>query len=111
VSETNRRRDDKKPTNRSGGEMNEQHTLIAFLCVLGAIVLLFMIASTLLYFGRSVEAIGIGGVMTGLIGILGTFKPRTTTPDSPQPVNIVNPPGDPVNVEDSAATDRAEGRP
>jgi hypothetical protein len=57
--------------------VTERHTLIAFLCVLGAIVILFMIASALLYLGKSVEAIGIGGVMTGLIGILGTFKPRT----------------------------------
>lgn len=76
--------------------MTDRHTLIAFLCVLGAIVVLFCIASVLLYFGKSVEAIGIGGVMTGLIGILGTFKPRTTTPDGPQDVNVTNPPTEPV---------------
>lgn len=45
---------------------------------------------------KSVEAIGIGGVMTGLIGILGTFKPRTTTPDEPQDVNVVNKTKNPV---------------
>lgn len=56
--------------------MTDRHTLIAFLSVLAALVLLFAIASVLLYFGRSVEAIGIGGVMTGLIGILGSFRPR-----------------------------------
>lgn len=55
--------------------MSERHTFIAFLAILGAIVLLFAIASLLLYHGRSVEAVGIGGVMTGLIGVLGTFRP------------------------------------
>ncbi len=60
--------------------MTDKHTLIAFMATLAAIVLLFCIASVLLYFGRSVEAIGIGGVMTGLIGILGTFKPASRTP-------------------------------
>ena len=57
--------------------MTEKHALIAFESVLLAIVVLFALACFLLYLGRSVEAIGIGGVMTGLIGILGTFKPRT----------------------------------
>lgn len=56
--------------------MTDRHTLIAFLSVLGAIVVLFAIASYLLFLGKSVEAIGIGGVMTGLIGILGSFRPR-----------------------------------
>jgi hypothetical protein len=55
---------------------NDKHNLIAFLSVLSAIVLLFMIASVLLYFSRSVEAIGIGGAITGLIGVLGTFRPQ-----------------------------------
>lgn len=79
--------------------MTERHTLIAFLSVLAAIVALFCIASLLLYFGKSVEAIGIGGVMTGLIGILGTFKPRSAPPDGPQDVNVTNPPNNPVPVE------------
>lgn len=57
--------------------MTDKHTLIAFLATLGAIVLLFGLSALCLWAGRSVEAIGIGGVMTGLIGILGTFKPRT----------------------------------
>ena len=74
--------------------MNERHTLTAFLSVLGAIVLLFSIASVLLYFGRSVEAIGIGGVMTGLIGILGTFRPQQ------RKVEVDQPEGKPVPVEE-----------
>lgn len=59
--------------------MDDKHNLIAFLAVLGAIVLLFGISALCLYNGRSVEAIGIGGVMTGLIGVLGTFRPRQAT--------------------------------
>src|SRR3712207_8210097 len=54
------------------------HILIAFLSVLAAIVLLFCVACLLLYFGKSVEAIGVGGVMTGLIGILGTLDRKST---------------------------------
>jgi hypothetical protein len=50
--------------------------LIAFTATLGAIVLLFAMACVCLYNGKSVEAIGIGGVMTGLIGVLGTFRPN-----------------------------------
>lgn len=50
--------------------------LWAFLATLGAIVLLFGMACFCLYNGKSVEAVGIGGVMTGLIGVLGTFRPQ-----------------------------------
>ncbi len=56
--------------------MNDNHRLIAFLAVLGAIVILFIAACVCLFWGKSVEAIGIGGVMTGLIGVLGSFSPR-----------------------------------
>lgn len=61
--------------------MNERQSLIAFLAVLGAIVLLFLVSAACLYAGRSVEAIGIGGVMTGLIGVLGSFRAQTHRPD------------------------------
>jgi hypothetical protein len=65
--------------------MTERHSLIAFLSVLGAIVLLFLVSAACLYAGKSVEAIGIGGVMTGLIGVLGSFRPqsRRTPGDRP----------------------------
>ena len=56
----------------------DKHTLIAFLATLGAIVVLFVAACVCLAFSKSVEAIGIGGVMTGLIGVLGTFRPRSS---------------------------------
>lgn len=67
--------------------MTDKHMLVAFLATLGAIVILFAMASVCLYYGRSVEAIGIGGVMTGLIGVLGTFRPqaRQHSPEDPQP--------------------------
>lgn len=56
--------------------MADKHMLIAFLATLGAIVLLFAMACWCLYNNKSVEAIGIGGVMTGLIGVLGSFRPQ-----------------------------------
>lgn len=70
--------------------MTEHHTLIAFLSVLSAIVLLFLMACILLYFGKSVEAIGIGGVMTGLIGVLGTFRPATKAAQNVEKADTVN---------------------
>lgn len=67
--------------------MTERQVLIAFLATLSAIVVLFLIAGVLLYFGKSVEAVGIGGVMTGLIGVLGSFRPqiRHTPAEPPSP--------------------------
>lgn len=73
--------------------MNERQAFFAFLAILGSIVLLFSIASLLLYFGRSVEAVGIGGVMTGLIGVLGSFTPQR------RKVEVDNPTSNPVPVE------------
>ena len=61
--------------------MTERHTLIAFLATLIAIVIMVGMALVALARGQSLEAVGIGGAVTGLIGVLGTFKPRTTTPD------------------------------
>lgn len=64
--------------------MSERHTLIAFLSVLSAICYLATIAAILAWFGRYAEALGFGGLTTGLVGLIGTFKPRTTNPDVPQ---------------------------
>lgn len=66
---------------------DDRHNLIAFLATLGAIIILFIAACICLGFGKSVEAIGIGGVMTGLIGVLGTFRPRqsVTPPQQADP--------------------------
>lgn len=72
---------------------SDNHTLIAFLAVLSSIVLLFLLACILLYFGKSVEAIGIGGVMTGLIGVLGSFRPQSKPSGQPgDPVSTVEEP-------------------
>jgi hypothetical protein len=57
--------------------MTEQHNLIAFLATLTAIVVLVGMALIALSRGQSLEAVGIGGAVTGLIGVLGTFRPRT----------------------------------
>jgi hypothetical protein len=83
--------------------MTDLYTFRAFLAVLVAIVVLYAIGAILAYNGKPMEALGLGGAGTGLIGILGTFKPRTTTPDTPQQVSVVNPSSDPVpttNEED-----------
>jgi nitrate/nitrite transporter NarK len=59
--------------------VNEQHTLWAFMATLLAIVILYGIGAVLAFQGKPMEALGIGGAGTGLIGVLGTFKPRTPT--------------------------------
>lgn len=70
---------------------SEKYNLIAFLSVLGAIIILFIAACVCLFFGRSVEAIGIGGVMTGLIGVLGTFRPtKVAAVENADTVNQTN---------------------
>lgn len=55
--------------------MTDRHTLIAFLAVVGAIVVLAALAA---YKGQQTDL----AIMTGLIGVLGTFKPRSTVPAS-----------------------------
>ncbi len=70
--------------------MTDKHTLIAFLSVLGTIGVLFTISAVCLYSGRSVEAIGIGGVMTGLIGVLGTFRPSSKPAQNVENADTVN---------------------
>lgn len=61
--------------------MNDQlHTLVAFLSTLTAIVVLVLAGSWLAGSGKSAEALGIGAAVTGLIGVLGTFRPRTQQP-------------------------------
>lgn len=57
--------------------MNETHGLIAFLSTLGAIVVLVIAGAWLASTGQNTEALGIGAAVTGLIGVLGTFKPKT----------------------------------
>jgi len=62
--------------------MNEAHGLIAFLATLLAIIILVLAGGWMAINGRNVEALGIGGAVTGLIGVIGTFKPKTPAADS-----------------------------
>jgi hypothetical protein len=78
--------------------MNNRDTLIAFGLTLFAIAYLATIAAMLAYAGRYAEALGFGGLTTGLVGVLGTFKPRTATSDDPQAVTVANTASDPINV-------------
>lgn len=79
--------------------MNERHSLIAFCSILVAICYLGSLAGFLALQAKYAEALGFGGLTTGLVGVLGTFKPRTSAPDQPQPVTVANTAHDPVPVE------------
>lgn len=57
--------------------MSEKHNITAFLSTLAAIVALVALGAFMASQGKSTEALGIGGAVTGLIGVIGTFKPRT----------------------------------
>lgn len=57
--------------------MNQFHALIAFLSTLVAIVILVLVGAWMAINGRNAEALGIGGAVTGLIGVIGTFRPKT----------------------------------
>lgn len=65
--------------------------LIAFLAVLGAIVALAMGAS------RDMA------IITGLVGVLGSFRPWSTSIASGEPtdVRVANKPGDPAIVKEA----------
>lgn len=78
--------------------MNERHSLISFLATLVAIVVLVALGAYMANLGKPTEALGIGGAVTGLIGVIGTFRPRTQQPDN-QDVTVTNPPDHPAQVE------------
>lgn len=60
--------------------MNEaRHSLLAFGMLLFAICYLATIAAWLAYNGKYAEALGFGGLTTGLVGVLGTFRPKQAT--------------------------------
>lgn len=56
--------------------MTDRHSLIAFISILVSICFLASIAAWLAYNGKYAEALGFGGLTTGLVGVLGTFRPR-----------------------------------
>jgi hypothetical protein len=66
-----------------GADMNQHQALIAYLSTVAAIVVLVMAGAYMAVNGRNAEALGIGGAVTGLIGVLGTFKPKTNTETAP----------------------------
>lgn len=57
--------------------MTDRHPLIAFGLLLFAICYLATIAAILAYNGKYAEALGFGGLTTGLVGVLGTFRPKS----------------------------------
>lgn len=75
--------------------MSEKYTLVAFLSTLLAIVSLVVIGAIMATRGQDAEALGIGGAVIGLIGLIGTFKPTTRPPEN-QNVTVTNQPEQPV---------------
>ena len=57
--------------------MEDRHSLIAFIAILVAICYLATIAAVLVAKGKYAEALGFGGLTTGLVGVLGTFRPKS----------------------------------
>jgi hypothetical protein len=64
--------------------MTARHALIAFCVLLGAICYLATISALLAWHGRYAEALGFGGLTTGLVGVLATFRPKLRDVDEPQ---------------------------
>lgn len=64
--------------------MTTHHNLIAFLATLVAIVVLVLVGAWMASMGRPAEALGIGGAVTGLIGVIGTFRPRNQQNETAQ---------------------------
>ena len=56
--------------------MSERYSLVAFCVLVAAICYLATVGAALAWAGRYAEALGFGGVTTGLVGVLGTFRPR-----------------------------------
>ncbi len=69
--------------------MNERHSLIAFCAILFAICYLATIAAVLAWSQRYAEALGFGGLTTGLVGVIGTFRPKqpSATAEKAETVN------------------------
>ena len=70
--------------------MTDNHPLISYLATLVCVAYLMTICGILAYFSKYSEALGIGGVVVGLIGVMKMPSPRSTT--------IANTVADPVPV-------------
>jgi hypothetical protein len=73
--------------------MTQRHSLIAFSLLLFAICYLATVAAVLAYMGKYAEALGFGGITTGLVGVIGTFRPKVDSP--------AGTPADPVSVKET----------
>lgn len=82
--------------------MTDRHSLICFLALVAAICYLASVAAVLAARAQYAEALGFGGLTTGLVGVLGTFKPRSTAPDQAQPVTVTNSDHNPVKTEEAS---------
>lgn len=71
--------------------MTEHNQLVAYLATLGAIVVLVGIAAFCAAHGRSLEAVGVGGAVTGLIGVIRMPASRD--------VHVTNRPSEPIPTE------------
>lgn len=80
--------------------MSERLRYNAFVATLLALVTMFLAACGLAWVGRSVEAIGIGGALTGLIGLAGVLAGSKQHSDE---VKVTNRPGEEIPVKDEGA--------
>lgn len=60
--------------------MSAKQAFYAYIATLIALVVVALIGGVMLALGRDAEALGMTALVTGLIGVLGTFKPATTPP-------------------------------
>jgi preprotein translocase subunit SecY len=79
--------------------VSDRYRFFAFIATLIALVLMFIAACVLLWQGRSVEAVGIGGALTGLIGLAGVLAGGKNSPEN-QDVTVTNAPTNPAHVTD-----------
>ncbi|EZP50047.1 hypothetical protein BW41_03372 [Sphingomonas sp. RIT328] len=56
--------------------MREHRDLIAFCVLVCAICYLATVAAALAWEGKYIEALGFGGITTGLVGVLGALRPK-----------------------------------
>jgi hypothetical protein len=67
--------------------VSERHSLMAFAMLVFAICYLASIAAILAAKGKYAEALGFGGLTTGLVGVLGTFRPKSAAVENAETVN------------------------
>ena len=69
--------------------MSERQSLTAFCVLVGAICYLATVAALLAWRGKYAEALGFGGLTTGLVGVLGSFRPKTREKRSARSAGVV----------------------